>query len=178
MLVLATVLVVLLTSRGEIDIAVDQAHAPKTAANFLAYVRSCAFDGGSFFRTVTTQPDNQPHNRAKIDVIQASNRPGFVTGPPVAFEPTSRTGIRHEDGTVSMARDTALASATTDFFICIGAQPSLDDGGTRSADHRGFAAFGHVVRGMDVVRRIHAGPRTAQTLTPPVRIRSTLIRAN
>jgi peptidyl-prolyl cis-trans isomerase A (cyclophilin A) len=176
MLALATALVALYTSQGEIDIAVDRVRAPQTAANFLAYVRRGAFDGGRFFRTVTTRPDNQPHNRAKIDVIQADSRPGLVAGPPVTFEPTSRTGIRHLDGTVSMARDTAVNTATTNFFICIGAQPSLDDGGARSADHRGFAAFGQVVRGMDVVRRIHAGPRTAQTLSPAVTIRRAAIR--
>lgn len=176
MLALATVVVALFTSAGEIDIAVDRTHAPKTAANFLDYVRRGAFDGGRFFRTVTTHPDNQPRNHAKIDVIQADNRPGFAGGPPVAFEATSHTGIHHEDGTVSMARDTAIDTATTNFFICIGAQPSLDDGGTRSADRRGFAAFGHVVRGMDVVRRIHAGPRTGQTLSPAVLIRRAAIR--
>ena len=79
----AALIVALFTSAGEIDIRVDAAHAPKTSANFLAYVRRGAFDGGSFFRTVLTRPDNQPHNRAKIDVIQADNKPKFVTGAPV-----------------------------------------------------------------------------------------------
>jgi len=177
MLLLSAAIVALLTSAGEIDIRVDAARAPQTAANFLAYVRRGAFDGGSFFRTVLTHPDNQPHNVAKIDVIQADIAPHFRAAPPVAFEPTSRTGIRHRDGTVSMARDPALDTATTNFFICIGAQPSLDDGGTRSADHRGFAAFGQVVRGMDVVRAIHAAPHSEQQLTPVIRIRRAIVRA-
>jgi peptidyl-prolyl cis-trans isomerase A (cyclophilin A) len=175
MLALAAVVVALFTSAGEIDVRVDTVHAPKTAANFLHYVKRGAFTNGVFFRTVVTQPDNQPKNKAKIDVIQADNAPGFKTGRPVAFESTRVTGIRHLDGTVSMARDVTLNTATTDFFICIGAQPSLDDGGLRSADHRGFAAFGQVIRGMDVVRAIHLAPHTAQTLTPPIRIRRAVI---
>jgi peptidyl-prolyl cis-trans isomerase A (cyclophilin A) len=174
---LAALIVALFTSSGEIDINVDRLHAPKTSANFLAYVRRGTFTGGTFFRTVLTHPDNQPHNRVKIDVIQATNRPGFVTGPPVVFEATSETGLRHRDGTVSMARDSALNSARTDFFICVGDQPSLDDGGHRSADHRGFAAFGQVVRGMNVVRAIHDAPHQQQTLTPAIVIRRAVIRS-
>ena len=166
----AAVVVALFTSAGEIDVRVDTARAPRSSANFLAYVRRGAYTHGTFFRTVLTAPDNQPKNRVKIDVIQAGNASGFEAGPPVAFEPTSRTGIRHLDGTVSMARDVAMNTATTNFFICIGAQPGLDDGGLRSKDHRGFAAFGRVVRGMDVVRAIHAAPHTEQQLTPPIRI--------
>jgi peptidyl-prolyl cis-trans isomerase A (cyclophilin A) len=176
MLMLAAVVVALFTSAGEIDMTVDRVHAPKTAANFLAYVRHGAFTNGRFFRTVLTQPDNQPRNRVKIDVIQADNRPGFSSGPPVAFEATSATGLRHRDGTVSMARNTALNTATTNFFICIGDQPGLDDGGRRSADHRGFAAFGQVVRGMDVVRAIQHAPHAQQQLTPPIVIRRAEIR--
>jgi peptidyl-prolyl cis-trans isomerase A (cyclophilin A) len=176
MLLLGAVVVALFTSAGEIDIAVDRTHAPVTSANFLTYVRRGAFANGRFFRTVLTHPDNQPRNRAKIDVIQADNRPGFTSGAPVAFEATSKTGLRHRNGTVSMARDTALNTATTDFFICIGDQPSLDDGGRRSADHRGFAAFGQVVRGMSVVRAIHDAPHAQQQLTPPIVIRRAEVR--
>jgi peptidyl-prolyl cis-trans isomerase A (cyclophilin A) len=160
------------TTAGEIDIAVDPVRAPITAKNFIANVRHHAYDGATFFRTVTTHPDNQPGKPAgvKIDVIQAGNAPGFKAGPPIAFEPTSVTGITHRDGTVSMARDDNPVSATTEFFICIGAQPSLDDGGHRSKDHRGFAAFGHVTRGMDVVRAIHAAHAVGQELKPPFTI--------
>ena len=169
-------IVALFTSLGEIDINVDAVHAPKTAANFLAYVRRGAFDHGTFFRTVLTHPDNQPRNRVKIDVIQATNRPDFAPGPPVAFEPTTQTGLRHRDGTVSMARDAAPNSAQTDFFICIGDQPSLDDGGGRAADHRGFAAFGQVIHGMNVVRTIHNAPHKDQSLTPAIVIERAEIR--
>jgi peptidyl-prolyl cis-trans isomerase A (cyclophilin A) len=172
----AAVVVAIATTAGEIDVRVDTVRAPKTAANFLSYVRRGFFDGGSFFRTVTTHPDNQPHKRAKIDVIQATHNTKAHphVDAPVVFESTRQTGLLHRDGTVSMARDAALNTAQTDFFICIGAQPSLDDGGARSKDHRGFAAFGQVIRDMDVVRKIHAAPQAAQHLTPPfaiVRIR-------
>ena len=173
-MIFALVTVVLFTSAGRITVAVDPARAPITANNFLRYARRHAYDGAHFFRTVTTKPDNQPGkpSSVKIDVIQAGNAPGFKAGPPIAFEPTSVTGIKHLDGTVSMARDDDPVSATTEFFICIGAQPSLDDGGRRSKDHRGFAAFGRVTGGMDVVRKIHAMPSKAQTLTSPVEITS------
>jgi peptidyl-prolyl cis-trans isomerase A (cyclophilin A) len=173
---LAALIVALFTSAGEIDINVDRAHAPKTSANFLAYVRRGAFDHGTFFRTVVTQPDNQPRSKTKIDVIQAGNRPGFVSGKPVVFESTTQTGLRHLDGTVSMARDRALNTATTNFFICIGPQPALDYTGQRASDRRGFAAFGRVVHGMDVVRKIHAAPHKGQALTPPIQIERAVIR--
>jgi peptidyl-prolyl cis-trans isomerase A (cyclophilin A) len=173
---LAALIVALFTSAGEIDISVDRVRAPKTSANFLAYVRRGAFEHGVFFRTVLTHPDNQPHNTVKIDVIQADNRPGFVSEKPVVFESTTQTGLHHLDGTVSMARDPSLNTATTNFFICIGPQPSLDDGGLRSADHRGFAAFGQVVRGMDVVRKIQTAPHKDQALTPPIEIERAVIR--
>ena len=84
------------------------------------------------------------------------------------------TGLRHLDGTLSMARD-GPDTATGDFFICIGDQPELDFGGRRHPDGQGFAAFGRVVRGMDVVRAIQAAPADAQHLTPPVRILSARI---
>lgn len=169
---LAAVMVAIMTTAGEIDVRVDDVRAPKTAANFLSYVKRGFFDGGTFFRTVTTQPDNQPHNTVKIDVIQATHNAHAHPhlDAPVVFEPTSKTGLKHADGAVSMARDAAPNTAQTDFFICVGAQPSLDDGGLRSKDHRGFAAFGQVVRGMDVVRKIHAGSAKAQALTPPITI--------
>jgi peptidyl-prolyl cis-trans isomerase A (cyclophilin A) len=168
--VLAAVVVSIVTTAGTIDVRVDTAHAPKTSANFLSYVRRGFFDGGTFFRTVTTKPDNQPKKRVRIDVIQATHNAKAHphVDPPVIFEPTSQTGLRHRDGTISMARDDAPNTATTDFFICIGPQPGLDDGGFRSKDHHGFAAFGQVIHGMDVVRKIHEAPRVAQHLTPPI----------
>jgi peptidyl-prolyl cis-trans isomerase A (cyclophilin A) len=163
------VVVFLETELGRVELALDTRRAPATAANFLRYVDAGHYDGGLFHRSV--KPDNQPDNAAKIEVIQggmdpARKREGFG---PIAIERTRDTGLRHLDATLSMAR-TGPDSATSDFFICIGDQPSLDFGGARNPDGQGFAAFGRVLAGMDVVRRIQAAPAQAQRLTPPVRI--------
>lgn len=165
--------VVIKTSLGEIEVELDSAHAPATVANFLKYVDGSYYTNGRFHRTVTTHPDNQPTNQVKIEVIQAGVDPdkeksGF---PAIALERTSKTGIKHVDGAISMARD-GPDTATSDFFICIGDQPELDFGGKRNPDGQGFAAFGRVVRGLDVVKKIQAAPSKGQKLTPPVMILS------
>jgi peptidyl-prolyl cis-trans isomerase A (cyclophilin A) len=161
------VTVVIETSLGAIDAEIDTVHAPLTAANFLKYVDAGYYNGGQFHRTV--KPDNQPNNPVKIEVVQAGVKNGTVDFPPIPLERTSVTGLLHLDGTISMARN-GPDSATSDFFICIRDQPSLDFGGKRNPDGQGFAAFGTVVRGMDVVRKIQAAPAQEQVLTPPVRI--------
>ena len=163
--------VVLQTALGEIELEVDAARAPATAANFLRYVDAGHYDGGRFHRTV--KPDNQPGQKVRIEVVQAGVSPsrekdGFA---PIALERTTATGLTHADGTLSMARD-GPDTATSDFFICIGAQPELDFGGRRNPDGQGFAAFGRVVRGMDLVKRIQAAPADGQALRPPITIRS------
>ena len=165
------VTVVLRTSLGDIEIEVDATRAPATAANFLRYVDGSYYDGGRFHRTVRL--DNQPGKTVLIEVVQAGvnptpARPGFE---PIRLERTRDSGLRHRDGTVSMARDTP-DTATSDFFVCIGDQPELDFGGKRNPDGQGFAAFGRVLRGMDVVRRIQAAPSDGQRLTPPILILS------
>jgi peptidyl-prolyl cis-trans isomerase A (cyclophilin A) len=161
--------VVLRTQQGPIEIEVFGARAPKTAANFLRYVEAGRFDGGVFHRTVRL--DNQPGNDVKIEVVQAGAAPGPPAFEAIPLERTTRTGLRHVDGTVSMARD-GPDTATSDFFICIGDQPELDFGGRRNPDGQGFAAFGRVVRGMDVVRAIQASAADGQHLTPPIKILS------
>jgi len=158
------------TERGDIVLEIDTAHAPMTAANFLKYVDAGHYNGGTFHRTV--KMDNQPDSPVKIEVIQAGvdadrAKEGFA---PIALERTSITGLRHVDGAISMARG-APDSATSGWFICINDQPSLDFGGARNPDGQGFAAFGRVVQGMDVVRKIQRAPNTdAQRLTPPIAI--------
>jgi peptidyl-prolyl cis-trans isomerase A (cyclophilin A) len=165
------------TELGDILIELDPVKAPVTTANFLKYVDGGHYDGGTFPRTV--KMDNQPESPVKIEVIQAGVNPdrakeGF---PAIALERTTVTGILHKDGAVSMARG-APDSATSGWFICINDQPSLDFGGARNPDGQGFAAFGHVVTGMDVVRKIQAAPSSsnrttnteAQKLTPPIKI--------
>ena len=157
------------TELGDILVELDVRQAPATTANFLRYVDGGFYEGGRFHRTVTM--NNQPDSKVLIEVIQAGVKPerekdGF---PPIALERTSRTGLAHKDGAISMARGKP-DTATSDFFICINDQPSLDFGGARNPDGQGFAAFGRVVSGMDVVRRIQAAPAEEQKLTPPVTI--------
>lgn len=158
------------TELGEIVLDVDVKAAPRTATNFLRYLDAGQFDGGAFHRTVKL--DNQPDSPVKIEVIQAGvnadrAKDGF---PAIALERTSTTGLHHTDGTISMARGQP-DSATSGWFICINDQPSLDFGGARNPDGQGFAAFGRVVQGMDVVRKIQGAANTdAQRLTPPIKI--------
>jgi peptidyl-prolyl cis-trans isomerase A (cyclophilin A) len=162
------VTVAIATEIGNIEVVVDTRHAPVTAANFLRYVDAGFYNGGAFHRTV--KPDNQPNNQVKIEVIQAGRAAGTKGFALIPLERTSITGLSHRDGTISMARD-GPDTAASDFFICIGDQLSLDFGGKRNPDGQGFAAFGRVVRGMDIVRRIQAAPSDGkQHLTPPVRI--------
>jgi peptidyl-prolyl cis-trans isomerase A (cyclophilin A) len=139
------------TEMGPVVVAVDTARAPVTARNFLAYVDQHRFDGTFFYRVV--RGDRNP-------------RTGMVQGgisndmtrmlKPIAHEPTSRTGLRHVDGTLSMARDDP-GTATGDFFIVVGPGAYLD----ASKGDPGYAAFGHVVSGMPLVRRILAQPTSA-----------------
>lgn len=159
----------MVTDAGEILIGVDTTRAPLTSANFLRYVDEGFYNGGQFHRSV--RMDNQPQNQVKIEVIQASVAVARAKEqhPPIALERTRKTGLRHQDGTVSMARG-GPDTAQSDFFICIGDQPSLDFGGARNPDGQGFAAFGRVVQGLDIVRKIQQAPVQAQKLTPPVRI--------
>jgi peptidyl-prolyl cis-trans isomerase A (cyclophilin A) len=156
------------TALGDFVIEVDVVRARATAGNFLRYVDAGRYAGGSFHRTVTTWPDNQPGKSVKIDVVQAGPAPGTDL-PPVPLERTRDTGLLHLDGAVSLARD-GPDTATSDFFVCVGAQPSLDYGGKRNPDGQGFAVLGRVVSGMEVVRRIHAAPAQGQSLSPPVKI--------
>jgi peptidyl-prolyl cis-trans isomerase A (cyclophilin A) len=153
---------------GLIVVEVYADRAPVTAANFLKHVDAKLYDGTVFHRTVTL--DNQPNDAVKIEVIQGGQMPEGRKGfPPIPLERTSVTGLRHEDGTISMARS-GPDTATSSFFFCIGPQPELDFGGKRNKDGQGFAAFGKVVAGMDVVRKIQKAPAEGQTLKPPVKI--------
>jgi len=157
------------TELGAFTLELDDARAPVTTRNFLRYVDAGHYDGGSFFRTV--RADNQGAARVPIAVIQAGvlaeREPDDF--PPIGLERTRDTGLRHVDGALSMARD-GPDSATSSFFLCVGDQPELDFGGRRNPDGQGFAAFGRVASGMDVVRRIHAAPADGERLAPSVRI--------
>lgn len=166
-----TVRVLIQTELGDIEIVLEAKRAPGTTENFLKYVDAGHYNGGRFHRTVKLNPDNQPNNTIKIEVIQGGANPekskeGFA---PIKLERTRDTGLKHKDGTISMARAFA-DSATSDFFICIGDQPELDFGGKRNNDAQGFAAFGQVVKGMDVVKKIQQSAYKDQALTPPIKI--------
>lgn len=164
----------LTTALGTIEVAVDLARAPISGGDFLKYVDRRLFDGSAFYRTV--RPDNDI-NPVKIDVIQGGLMDDSRLLPPIPHEPTSKTGLHHLDGTISTARDEPGTGSAGAFFICIGDQPELDFGGRRNPDRQGFAAFGRVVHGMDVVRAIWKsktgapdGAMGAQKLTPPIGI--------
>jgi len=157
------------TDVGAIVIEVDTEKAPVTAANFLRYVDEKRFTTASFYRVV--RMDNQPDSPIKIEVIQGGI--GFIENPlrlpPITHETTKETGIRHTNGVISMARDEP-GTASSEIFICIGDQPALDFGGGRNPDGQGFAAFGRVIQGMDVVKKIQSEPADGQMLLLPIRI--------
>jgi len=168
-----TVTVRLHTEAGDIDIALEVERAPITAGNFLRYVDQKRLDGTSFYRAVGDR------EALSYGFIQggAQNDPRRIL-PPIAHEPTSKTGLTHGDGTISMARY-APGSATADFFITLGDMKSMDANPALPGDNAGFAAFGHVVAGMDVVKAILAAPLSptlgegvmkGQMLAPQIKI--------
>lgn len=161
--------IVIKTELGEIVLELYPEQAPITVANFLKYIDENRFKDAVFYRTV--KPDNQPDNNIKIEVIQGGLFDDFHPDmlPPVGHETTKQSGVLHKDGVISMARNEP-GSATSEFFICIGNQPSLDYGGMRNPDGQGFAAFGKVIKGMDVVRKIQQLPSKNQYLKPHLKI--------
>lgn len=164
-----TISILISTQLGDIHAELYPDQAPNTVANFLRYVDAGYYTEGKFWRTCVLDPDNQPNNEIKIEVIQATVRADKEQQKfaPIALERTTVTGLCHLDGTISMARF-APDSAQGDFFICINDQPSLDFGGMRNPDGQGFAAFGRVTSGMEVVKAINKSPLEAQTLIPPI----------
>ena len=167
--------VLMRTELGDIEIEVYMDKAPVTAANFMRYARENRFRGATFYRTVTM--DNQPDKDVKIEVVQGGlgEDPEGLALPPIEHETTERTGVLHRDGTLSMARSSP-GTAGSEIFICIGDQPELDFGGRRNPDGQGFAAFGQVVEGMEVVRAIQTQPAEGQLLSPEIRILEVIIQ--
>ena len=145
----ATVRVLLHTAQGDITIALETERAPITAANFLRYVDARRWDGVEFYRAM---PGGE--NRG---LIQAGIRDSRRLFPPIAHESTARTGLSHTEGALSMPR-LALGTAQGDFTIIVGNMTYLDAGPGSAGDGEGYAVFGRVVEGMDVVRRILAAP--------------------
>lgn len=147
------------TSKGDIIIELYNQIAPITVDNFLRHLDGGHYDGSSFYRTVTHQNDN---GSPKIEVIQGGLGNIDKPFPAISHESTNITKLKHEDGTISMSRG-EVNSATSDFFICIGSQQGLDFGGERNNDGQGFAAFGKVIEGMDIVRDINGMPSNKKT---------------
>lgn len=164
--------VVFETDMGNIEVELFVNEAPITAGNFLHHIDDGTFRRYQplFYRVVRL--DNQPRNTVKIEVIQGGLYDDELTDSlvPIEHETTLTTGIKHTHGVLSMARG-APGSASTEFFICVGDQPELDFGGARNRDGQGFAAFGRVIKGMDVVQQILALPDSNQYLVEPVPIR-------
>lgn len=170
------------TSAGSFTVELETVRAPATAADFLRNVDDSRYDGGSFYRVV--RPDNDP-KMPTLSVVQGGTPdPDNTKFPPLRHESTRETGLSHTNGVLSVAREAIGTGRTAQFFICVGDNRSLDYGGSKIADGQGFAAFGRVVRGMDVVRRIlrmHTDPEwtgavvkggKGQMLAPPVAILS------
>lgn len=162
------------TSAGRIVVALDRGHAPLTTANFLHYVDTHRFDGETFYRAMH-MPDADGKDGGLIQGgIRTDARKLYAA---IAHEPTSKTGLRNVAGSISMANN-GPGTARADFFILLSDMPGLDAGGP-GGDANGFAAFGHVTEGMDVVRKIWNSPVSqtkgegamkGQMLEPPVKI--------
>lgn len=152
------VYVALDTSHGRIVIELAVEQAPITTANFLRYVDRKLYDKATFFRA------SRAPNVMDYGLIQGGLQ-GIGALPPIAHEPTTQTGLKHVDGAVSIAR-TAPGTATSDFFICIGDAPYLDADPKAPGDNLGFAAFGRVVQGMDVAKKILALPTPGKAINP------------
>ena len=159
------------TSLGDIEVELFPSQAPKTVAAFLSYIDSGFYSNASFYRVLTD--DNQPSNAPKSELVQGgiwrTNHRKAVSLPGIPHETTKQTGLRHTNGVLSLAR-LAPGTATTEFFICVGDQPGFDYGGDNNADGQGYAAFGWVVKGMDIVLRIHRQREYEQAFDPPVPI--------
>ncbi len=167
----APVRVRIVTDSGAITVELAPDKAPVTVANFLRYVDDKRYDGGSFYRAVTLQNQLPADKQPQIEVIQGGiDADSSKRLPPITHETNDRSGIRHTDGVISMARG-APGSATSEFFFVINNQPALDFGGKRNPDGQGFAAFGHVIDGMNVVRAIQRMPSAN---APPQRMVTTV----
>ena len=146
--------VALKTGKGVITLDLNVGKAPITAGNFLRYVDLRRFDGISFYRA------SRIKGAPEMGIIQAGLHDPAKLLKPIAHESTTKTGLSHKDGTISMARR-APGSAAADFFICVGDQPAFDATPAAPGDNLGFAAFGQVVDGMDLVHAILALPTSA-----------------
>ena len=165
--------VTIATPMGNLEAEIYVDKAPISAAAFRRNVDAGVYNDGraGFYRVV--HPDNQPHNKIRIEVVQGGvdRETGDTSTPFIPHETTAMTGLTHRNGSLSMAR-MEPGTANTEFSICIGPQPELDFGGRRNPDGQGFAVFGRILKGMDIARRIQKLPDTRQYLDKPLPITS------
>lgn len=163
--------IVIETKFGDIEVELYPKQAPKTVAAFLSYIDSGYYENSSFYRVLLDE--DQPTNAPKSELIQGgiwkTNYKLSTSLPGIPHESTKQTGILHKDGVISLARQ-APGTANTEFFICVGNQPGFDYGGDNNPDGQGYAAFGKVVKGMNVVHSIYDAPENNTELDPPVSI--------
>ena len=163
--------VIIETKFGDIEVELYADKATKSVAAFLSYVDSGFYKNSSFYRVL--KEENQPSASFKSELIQGgiwqTNYKKGINLPGIPHEPTIETGILHKNGTLSLARTTP-GSASSEFFICIGDQPAYNYGGAAKADGKGFAAFGKVIKGMDIVKKIHQLPDYEESFEKPIEI--------
>jgi peptidyl-prolyl cis-trans isomerase A (cyclophilin A) len=157
------------TRLGDIEVELYDDKAPASTSAFLSYIDSGYYRNSAFYRVLNQ--DNQQMDAFKAELIQGgiwrTNHKLFTSLHGIKHETTKETGILHKDGTISLARQEP-GTATTEFFICLGDQPGFDYGGENNPDKQGYAAFGKVVKGMNIVRSIYNRPEDDQAFTPPV----------
>lgn len=164
--------VIIRTQAGDIVVELYPRQAPRSVAAFLAAVDSGLYKKCCFYRVLNEE--NQSTGQEPAELIQGgiwrTNHAKAVSLPGIPHETTQMTHILHTDGVISLAQQEP-GTATTEFFICVGDQPGFDYGGKNNPDGQGYAAFGKVIKGMDVVRAIYAMPENDQSFTPPVSIK-------
>lgn len=159
------------TKFGNIEVELYPEQAPETVKAFLRYVDSGYYTNSAFYRVL--RDDEQPSNAPKSELIQGglwkTNYKLSAGLPGIKHETTAQTKILHKNGVISMAR-LEPGTANTEFFICVGDQPGFDYGGANNADGQGYAAFGKVVKGMNVVHSIYDAPESDGEFDPLIYI--------
>ena len=161
-------MILIKTELWDIKVEINLEKAPITSTNFLRYVDNRLYDGTTFFRAVSKE-ESFPNQNVPIEVIQGGQVSKEKEYPPIEHETTEKTGLKHVEGAISMSRGKP-GSATSSFFFCLRDEPELDYGGHRNADGQGFSAFGKIVSGIEVAKKVHEQPREGQRLKQPIGI--------
>jgi peptidyl-prolyl cis-trans isomerase A (cyclophilin A) len=162
--------IIIKTNLGNVEAELYPDKAPKTVAAFLSYIDSGFYKNSSFYRVLFIEAMASDYNTGIIQGgIWQSNNKKAIALPGIDHEPPKQTGLSHTTGTLSLARSTP-GTANSEFFICVGDQTGYDSSKNYNPDGLGFAAFGRVISGMDIVRQIHKQPANGQSFTRPVTI--------